>query len=872
MRWPLIAFTFMLCLIFELPKAKVPQMASPLPFVHSLNVEYQVPQPVGTADDGILWMLLDDQVGLADEARYHRTVRKIVSVAGLENASEVEIEFDPGYQKALVHHLRIIRGGQVIDCLKQVKPSLMQRENLWDRRMLDGRTTALYILRDVRVGDVIDFAHTIQGENPVFEGRLSGRQYLAYGVPMMRRHFRIVAPENRPIQFTRRANAAPYTSRSTPHGIEYFWDVFNLPSMTHESQTPAWHLHFPRIEWSEFRDWTEVVRWAQHVYVLPDRLSEAMEQLVAQWMPLNPDDRLSQALRFVQDSVRYLGMEMGAYSHAPRPPDSVFMRRFGDCKEKTMLLCALLRRLDLHAEPVLINTWAGASLVDQNPSPLAFDHVIARVKWSGQYLYFDPTVTSQRGRPSQADAPPFAFGLPVSDSVYGPIGIDPPISSKTHVEYDFAIASWEKPGKVTVRTLYSGHEADRVRREWGSTQYADIAKSYREYLGRFFRGLRAVDSIRIDDNTVQNKVTTVETYAIDSLCQAIDRYSTRQCEFAPIEINEALTSPNSESRKAPYKLAWPKKISVIMRLNLPQDYGILRSQGEARHEDFLYTWNEYGRGNKHTLEYHYEALNDHVPASRFAEYVHQIALVRSDFGVSYPATASDASLFSGRLNSFWILFMTLCLAASVVIARFLLKMKPLRIHLGIESSSAIFATSPRRIGGWLYLVGFGLVVGLIAQAWKLKDLAPFFKDEMWDNLTSREGRAYHPAWEPLLIFEGIYNTVGLAAMAVCCWLFFRRFRHFPRVYILVFGILAGLQFIYAASILALDLGDLLEFTGNEMRTAVIGMISIGLWSLYLVKSVRVRETFVLSLPEPASTSGSRSNRDSEDGYSGRVGS
>lgn len=97
----------------------------------------------------------------------------------------------------------------------------------------------------------------------------------------------------------------------------------------------------------------------------------------------DPGQRMLAALRFVQGQIRYLGVEIGAGSHAPSAPAVVLQRRFGDCKDKSLLAVTMLRSLGIDAEPALVNTNARRGIAGWLATPSAFDHVIARAHVKG---------------------------------------------------------------------------------------------------------------------------------------------------------------------------------------------------------------------------------------------------------------------------------------------------------------------------------------------------------------------------------------------------------------------------------------------------------------------------------------------------------
>jgi transglutaminase-like putative cysteine protease len=92
---------------------------------------------------------------------------------------------------------------------------------------------------------------------------------------------------------------------------------------------------------SEYESWKQVADWASALFPFPAVLSQDLQKRIADIKAKHalPADQLSAVLRFVQDDVRYMGIEMGVHSHKPHPPAQVFRQRFGDCKDKAYLFC-----------------------------------------------------------------------------------------------------------------------------------------------------------------------------------------------------------------------------------------------------------------------------------------------------------------------------------------------------------------------------------------------------------------------------------------------------------------------------------------------------------------------------------------------------
>ncbi len=67
-------------------------------------------------------------------------------------------------------------------------------------------------------------------------------------------------------------------------------------------------------------------------------------------------EKIAAVLNFVQEEVRYLGFESGLGSYKPFAPNQVFEQRYGDCKDKSLLMVTMLRKMGIEAYPVLVNT------------------------------------------------------------------------------------------------------------------------------------------------------------------------------------------------------------------------------------------------------------------------------------------------------------------------------------------------------------------------------------------------------------------------------------------------------------------------------------------------------------------------------------
>ena len=141
------------------------------------------------------------------------------------------------------------------------------------------------------------------------------------------------------------ASPTPTVTRSPGETI-YEWESRDSPAVESEERTPSWFLTYARVEASDFGGWAEVARTSRDLFAAASGAAPSVDALVQGWglSSATEDARVDRAVRFVQDEIRYLGLEMGRNSHQPHPPAQTLERRFGDCKDKAALLVTHRRR------------------------------------------------------------------------------------------------------------------------------------------------------------------------------------------------------------------------------------------------------------------------------------------------------------------------------------------------------------------------------------------------------------------------------------------------------------------------------------------------------------------------------------------------
>jgi len=521
----------------------------------------------------LTYALLDRQTRLepgGGESRFFHTVSQVHEAAGLEAASQIQIDFDPSYQKLVLHHIAIWRAERRIDKLDRRKIKLLQRETQLERQMVDGRVTASLVLDDLRAGDRIDIAFSLRGGNPVFAGRFVDDDWAtAWRGPVALYQYRLLAPVDRVIRS--RVGPAAIESRSSVAGglRETVLRRRSVPQFPYDPYAPEWVFLDEHIQFSEFADWADVARWAERLFTLPAGPAPTLQARAdaIRAASTQPEERLLAALDVVQKEVRYFGTEIGENSHQPAAPEQVLRQRFGDCKDKVALLLALLKALDIDAAPVLVSTGLREHAGDGLPSALAFNHAIARVSLGERVFWLDGTRAYQTGPLAERQSLGLGRGLVVRAASTAlaelPSGAaELRISTRDTLRFKHVA---DDP-RLEARITYHGEAAEGLRGTLASRPADELDKQLIGEYARFYASVRSEAPMRVEEEAGHNAVTLVLQMTVPRYWRFPEQKSLAG-DFALHGLMQPLRLPDQAPRKTALRLGRPASTATAWCTN-----------------------------------------------------------------------------------------------------------------------------------------------------------------------------------------------------------------------------------------------------------------------------------------------------------------
>ncbi len=805
--------------------------------------------PTEAGNGGIFYVLVDQQENVEPRASYYHESRRITSENGVQNGAAISVSFDPSYQKLVFHFLRLIREGTIADRLDRSHIKLLQREREMESFLYDGSFTAHCQLEDVRVGDVIEYAYTVEGANPVLKGKYSALFSTEWTTPEHQAVVRIVYPERRTLHFLAK-NRAIQPAISQRLGItEWQWEERKIAARQIDANTPADYHPFGKVQVSEFADWSKVVEWATPLYEVDPLLSADLKREIARLRALpNSEERILAALRFVQEEIRYLGIESGVGSHQPTAPGEVLRRRFGDCKDKTLLLATLLRNCDVKATPALVSSFNRRSVAECLPSPHVFDHVILQIETGKDTWWLDATRSCQRGPLSQISIGNFGYALVLRPGTRELSPFKPPTGAlpKKKVIETYRIPRPDGMGHLEVISEYRGRAAESTRAYFQKNSRDEIEKTYLQYYARRFPRTQSARTLEYRELPNENGCEVKEHYLIPGLWQINDDQTQYLFTLHPSDIAEEMGTPGPALRADPLALNHPIDTTVEIRAEMFEDWKLEPTAQEIENAFFRYKHSSKGTGRNIQMTYSYQSLVDRVATGDLSIYDTALRKLKDALGYTFTYSTpdqlalrkKDSKLGAGQFNWPIALLMGFLVSATIPF--------PIRYYRSSKLPESLPPPlTPRSlegIGGWLLLVAFGLLVRPITFLVANFQIYPsVFNLENWQGLTQIGQANYHPFWMAILLFELTYNTLAFIFCLLLLVLFFKKRAAWPRCFIAFFiFVVSGLLIDL---LLAHQIPATAALAGESTKSLVHWLGAAAIWIPYSLKSKRVKATF-----------------------------
>ncbi|GAO44445.1 DUF3857 domain-containing protein [Flavihumibacter petaseus] len=794
--------------------------------------------------DGYYLPLVEFQVNIPQKTSYRHFKRKIVNASGVQAASEISVQFHPEYEKVIYHQVKVIRNGNTMSRLSNQAIRVTSVESEADNYQYNNIKRTYIILEDIQAGDEIDYAYSVVGQNPVFRNYYAATWYFCHDTPISNYFLLIQYDAARKLNVTCRNGAAQPVEGRSGKLQTYEWRQPALSRWNENTAVPSWYENDPVITVTNVDNWKTLNNWALdvfHQYNYPP--GPALRNKIAAWKTAAAGDTAAyavNAIRYVQDNIRYLGFEVGVYSHQPHHPDDVFQKGYGDCKDKALLLVRLLREGGIPAWIALVNSSLEGHIENEAPSTGLFDHAIVALEYRGKQRFIDATSQYQRGGLEEIYVKDYGNALVVKpgNESLSPVTGNHLYSNKI-TETIEVLYPENGESRLEVRSEFEGGYADAARRHYHETSQEETRQHYEEYYGAIYDSVTLSEDIGFTDDSAQNRVVITESYTIPKLWTVTE--GKQSFSLFAKTIYDQLTSLTDHKMNTPLALSFPAKTKYQVVVKMPEKWNIHFSPVLLHRDNYDFEFTSSTAGKTIMLDYQYESKNDHLAPEDLFRYKKDFKAMEEVMQSEIYQEGKFAGTQATSITEWHWPAVIVCLMVFGGMIPFLL-----RYNQRFEPGE-FTGTYPLGVDLWTGLLGLSIVTQIVVLA------AYFVANE-----------AFNPGIMDAIRFNGslgryytILTELALRSMLLCMsvaslfWFFMKR-DIFPRFMLLYISASVGVNVLLCVLYYMSGLadGDNSLFI-DALRQTVRSIIWGAVWGAYLYRSDRVKQVFVNIHPDNA---------------------
>jgi transglutaminase-like putative cysteine protease/predicted Zn-dependent protease len=414
------------------------------------------------------------------ETSTYRVLYRVLTPEGARGWATIGTPWSPWFEERPVIEARVITPdgkAHTLDpaTLVELIPEDKNPESFSDRRVLRAPLPA------ITVGAVVEQRIISRESTTPFASGTTRRFYFGKQVPVRKARLVLEAPSATPLRFLARGlQVKPQRSEQKGRTRLVFEQgplaALEAPEALLPPDVPQW----PHVAFSTGASWTALARRYHEAVEAQlkdvDLTSQAREAIGTETRREAIALRL---LTWVHEQVRYTGLQLGEASVVPRSPYETLLRKYGDCKDMSTLLVALLRASGIPAHVALVRV-GPEEVQEALPGFGLFDHAIVYIPgqpalWVDATDAFNPPgalTGSVQGRLALVAAPDTQGLIRLPEP--------PPTASGYTATREFFLAE-EGPSKLVERKTFTGAQAALYREHFTRSAPDRVREGYAEY-------------------------------------------------------------------------------------------------------------------------------------------------------------------------------------------------------------------------------------------------------------------------------------------------------------------------------------------------------------------------------------------------------
>ncbi len=306
--------------------------------------------PVQVVDRTTIWKVEPD----GTERKYEHILLQVENSAGVKALDSYWIPY-PSDATLQVYNVRVVHADGTFERAPAPRGG---------DAALNGQFVRGFDLPPLVPGDMVDIEFRVDPTEPDVFGQYFGERH-AFQVdypdalaPVRQAELVVIAPRDLKLYtFVHNAPDLEATVEERDGALVRRWVARDLKRPAMEGAMPGRSELVPLVDISTFESWQALASWwwgfIEKEFVTTQAMKDKVAELTA-GLPTE-EEKVRAIARFVGQEIRFNAWTFGTHGYEPFSAATIFERRFGDCKDKSILLRQLLAEIGVEAHPVLIN-------------------------------------------------------------------------------------------------------------------------------------------------------------------------------------------------------------------------------------------------------------------------------------------------------------------------------------------------------------------------------------------------------------------------------------------------------------------------------------------------------------------------------------
>ena len=549
---------------------------------------------------------------------YRRIVERVLNDAGVRELDRRGFRAYPGAEEVRVLSARVLRADGTIERARTGRTG--------------GRGYFNLDLPPLEPGDVVDLEWRRDDLQPSIFGNYFGLDAPFTPdtrLPVRESEVVVLAEPGVDLQVDLAGDDIAATEESTVLAdgtTELRWRATDIRPRRRESLEPPAIETQPRVRATTYADWDAFGRWWWNLIREEIKTSDEMRAKVVELTKgkETPLEKLRAIYDFVVTDIRYNAWEFGVHGYQPYSAPVIFSRRFGDCKDKAILMKAMLEEVGIEAWPVVIRA-EGRRFEE--------DHALAMI---GHFNHCIAYVPEQEGIPAMfldgtARSHPLEV-LPDSDRgakvvIVSEEGVEvarvpfPDASENVNRETTTIDLRGDDGPKVTLEQRPSGRWDPRQRSIFGGDEASRDEAVERVLTSRFGALLGEPSAEHPDYEDLTSSVTTTLVGSPERIGREVNGGLELPTSHDPLDLLQSVATESERDTDLLLDVPWTQERTLVYELPEGTRERRLPEQVSVDTEDLRFerdvTWESADTGPRVVVRERFTFKTHRVPAERY---------------------------------------------------------------------------------------------------------------------------------------------------------------------------------------------------------------------------------------------------------------